>query len=77
MAKKGLTEDQLKFIMSIDASDAQKEIRKLVKTNKELISTNKERRQELYKLEMQGKTETEEYKKLEQVMLKLYLTIKK
>lgn len=68
MAKKGLTEDQLKFIMSIDASDAQKEIRKLVKTNKELISTNKERRQELYKLEMQGKTETEEYKKLEQVI---------
>lgn len=68
MAKKGLTEDQLKFIMSIDASDAQKEIRKLVKTNRELISTNKERRQELYKLEMQGKTETEEYKKLEQVI---------
>lgn len=68
MAKKGLTEDQLNFIMSIDASDAQKEIRKLVKTNRELISTNKERRQELYKLEMQGKTETEEYKKLEQVI---------
>lgn len=68
MAKKGLTEDQLKFIMSIDASDAQKEIRKLVKANRELISTNKERRQELYKLEMQGKTETEEYKKLEQVI---------
>ena len=68
MAKKGLTEDQLNFIMSIDASEAQQEIRKLVKTNKELISTNKERRQELYKLEMQGKTETEEYKKLEQVI---------
>lgn len=68
MAKKGLTEDQLNFIISIDASEAQQEIRKLVKTNKELISTNKERRQELYKLEMQGKTETEEYKKLEQVI---------
>lgn len=64
MAKK-LTEDQINWILSVDASEAQQEIRKLVKTNRELVNVNKERRQELIKLEAQGKKETEEYKNLE------------
>ena len=64
MAKK-LTEDQINWILSVDASDAQQEIRKLVKTNRELVNVNKERRQELIKLEAQGKKETEEYRNLE------------
>ena len=58
MAKK-LTEDQINWILSVDASEAQQEIRKLVKTNRELVNVNKERRQELIKLEAQGKKETE------------------
>lgn len=62
---KGLTEDQINWILSVDASEAQQEIRKLVKTNRELVNVNKERRQELIKLEAQGKKETEEYKNLE------------
>lgn len=64
MAKR-LTEDQINWILSVDASEAQQEIRKLVKTNRELVNVNKERRQELIKLEAQGKKETEEYKNLE------------
>lgn len=64
MAKK-LTEDQINWILSVDASEAQQEIRKLVKTNRELVNVNKERRQELIKLEAAGKKETEEYKNLE------------
>ena len=62
---KGLTEDEMKWILSVDASQAQQEIRKLVKTNRELVNVNKERRQELIKLEAQGKKETEEYRNLE------------
>lgn len=62
---KGLTEDQINWILSVDASEAQQEIRKLVKTNRELVNVNKERRQELIKLEAAGKKETEEYKNLE------------
>lgn len=62
---KGLTEDQINWILSVDASEAQQEIRKLVKTNRELVNVNKERRQELIKLEAVGKKETEEYKNLE------------
>lgn len=62
---KGLTEDQINWILSVDASEAQQEIRKLVKTNRELVNVNKERRQELVKLEAAGKKETEEYKNLE------------
>lgn len=62
---KGLTEDQINWILSVDASEAQQEIRKLVKTNRELVNVNKERRQELIKLEAAGNKETEEYKNLE------------
>lgn len=62
---KGLTEDQINWILSVDVSEAQQEIRKLVKTNRELVNVNKERRQELIKLEAAGKKETEEYKNLE------------
>lgn len=62
---KGLTEDQINWILSVDASEVQQEIRKLVKTNRELVNVNKERRQELIKLEAAGKKETEEYKNLE------------
>lgn len=72
---KGLTEDQINWILSVDASEAQQEIRKLVKTNRELVNVNKERRQELIKLEAAGKKETEEYKNLEAEVKKANRTI--
>lgn len=74
---KGLTEDELKWILSVDASEAQQEIRKLVKTNRELVNVNKERRQELIKLEAAGKKETEEYKNLEAEIKKTTQSITK
>lgn len=74
---KGLTEDEMKWILSVDASQAQQEIRKLVKTNRELVNVNKERRQELIKLEAAGKKETEEYKNLEAEIKKTSQSISK
>lgn len=67
MAKK-FTEDQLNWILSVDSTEAQQGIRALTKTNRELEKANKERRQEMVKLEMQGKTETEAYKNLTAVI---------
>lgn len=69
MAKK-FTEDQLNWILSVDSTEAQQGIRQLTKANRELEKVNKERRQEMYKLEMQGKTETEVYRNLTQVIKK-------
>ena len=44
MAKK-LNEDEIKWILSVESSKAQQEIRKLTKVNRELNKTNKERRE--------------------------------
>lgn len=63
MAKK-LTEDEIKWILSVDATEAQQEIRKLEKNTKTLLTRNKELRQEMLKLEMQGKSNSDEYKNL-------------
>lgn len=59
-----LTEDQIKWILSVESSEAQQEIRKLTKANRELEKANKDRRQEMIKLEMQGKKDTAAYKNL-------------
>lgn len=69
MAKK-FTEDQLNWILSVDSTAAQQGIRQLTKENRELEKANKDRRQEAIKLEMQGKTETEAYRNLTQVIKK-------
>ena len=74
MAKK-LTEDQINWILSVDASDAQQEIHKLTKANKELIKTNKERSQMLRELEAQGKKETDAYRNLSAEIKKTSSTI--
>lgn len=67
MAKK-LTEDQLNWVLSVDSTEAQQGIRKLTKENRELERANKERREEMIRLEMQGKKETEAYKNLSAVI---------
>ena len=64
MAKK-LTEDQINWILSVDASDAQQEIHKLAKSNKELTATNKERNKMLRELEAEGKKNSQAYKNLQ------------
>lgn len=63
MAKK-INEDEIKWILSIESAQAQKEIHKLVKENKELNKTNKERRQLMRELEAQGKKDSDEFKNL-------------
>lgn len=66
MAKgKRLTEDEIKWILSVDASDAQSEILKIDKANRELNKSNKERSNLMRELESQGKKNTAEYKRLE------------
>lgn len=63
MAKK-LTEDELKWILSVDATDAQQKVRGLTKDNNKLNTTNKELKQRMIDLIATGKKESEEYKNL-------------
>jgi len=63
MAKK-LTEDEIKWILSLDATQAQQSIHKLTKANKELESSNKAIRAEMARLTAQGKANSAEYENL-------------
>lgn len=63
MAKK-LTEDELKWILSIDATKAQQELRSLNKDNNKLNASNKELKERMVELIATGKKESEEYKNL-------------
>lgn len=69
MAKK-LNEDEIKWILSVESSKAQQEIRKLTKVNRELNKTNKERRELMRELEAQGKKESDEYQRLDEEIKK-------
>ncbi|MCC8186495.1 MAG: phage tail tape measure protein [Bacteroides sp.] len=60
MAKK-LTEDEIKWIVSVDSKEAQQEIHKLTNKNKELKEENKSNREAMQKLVAQGKKNTQEY----------------
>lgn len=66
MAKKskGLTEDELKWILSVDATDAQQAIHKTDKESKQLVATNKELKKAMLELIAAGKKESDEYKNL-------------
>lgn len=74
MAKK-LNEDEIKYILSVESSKAQQEIRKLTKVNRELNKTNKERRELMRELESQGKKESNEYQRLDEEIKKNNKTI--
>lgn len=74
MAKK-LNEDEIKWILSVESSKAQQEIRKLTKVNRELNKTNKERRELMRELEAQGKKESDEYHRLDEEIKKSNKTI--
>ena len=64
MAKKKLTEDELKWILSIDSTEAQQSARKLDKENKQLASTNKDLKAKMTELVAVGKKDSQEYKNL-------------
>lgn len=63
MAKK-LTEDELKWILSVDATKAQQEVRALSKDNGKLNTTNKELKDRMIDLIATGKKESEEFNRL-------------
>lgn len=63
MAKK-LSEDELKWILSVDATEAQQGIRSLTKDNDKLKASNKELKNRMIDLIATGKKESEEYKNL-------------
>lgn len=77
MAKKKLSEDEIRWILSVDSDEAQQGIHKLTKENKELTKTNKERSALLRQLEAEGKKETQAYKNLEAEIKSASQTISK
>lgn len=63
MGKK-ISEDEIKWILSVNSSQAQQEIHKLTTANKDLTKSNKDYRDEQTKLIAAGKKESAEYKNL-------------
>lgn len=69
MAKK-LSEDEIRWILSVDATEAYQETHKLGKETQKLKTDNKELRKEMLLLKMQGKTNSDEYKNLNDLFTK-------
>lgn len=64
MAKKHLSEDEIKYVISAESSKAQEEIHQLTKETKKLRSEERERKKAMIELEAQGKKNSEEYENL-------------
>lgn len=64
MAKKRISDEEIKLSVVINGNQAQKELYELEKNTREVTAANKELLAEKKKLERQGKQETAEYKKL-------------
>lgn len=64
MAKKHLSEDEIKYVISAESSKAQEEIHQLTKETKKLRSEERERKKTMIELEAQGKKNSEEYDNL-------------
>lgn len=64
MAKKHLSEDEIKYVISADSSKAQQAIHQLAKSTESLRKEEKARRSALIEMEATGKKNTEEYRKL-------------
>lgn len=64
MANKHLSEDQIQYTVDVKTSKAQQEIHKLEVQSASLRNENKQRLQQMIKLEASGKKETEQYKTL-------------
>ena len=61
---KHITEDEIKYVVDVESSKAQQEIRKLEKTSSDLRAENKRRLDQLIKLEAAGKKNSQQYKDL-------------
>lgn len=64
MANKHLSEDQIQYTVDVKTSKAQQEIHKLEVQSASLRNENKQRLQQMIKLEASGKKETEQYKNI-------------
>lgn len=64
MASKHLSEDEIQYTVDVKTAKAQQEIHKLETQSASLRNENKQRLQQMIKLEASGKKETEQYKKL-------------
>lgn len=64
MANKHLTEDEIKYTVNVESSNAQKKIHELEQQTKKLRSENKQRLLQMIKMEAAGKKETDTYKNL-------------
>lgn len=64
MAKAKLSEDQIKWILSLDVTAAEEGYHKLSQENKKLEQRNKDVKKSLLDLEKAGKTESDAFKKL-------------
>lgn len=64
MANKHLSEDHIQYTVDVKTSKAQQEIHKLEVQSASLRNENKQRLQQMIKLEASGKKETEQYKNL-------------
>ena len=66
MAKKHLSEDEIKYIISADSSKAQQAIHQLGKSTASLRREEKARRSALIEMEATGKKNTDQYRKLKE-----------
>ena len=64
MAKK-LTEDEIKWILSIESTQAQQEAHRLEKANRELAKTNRDLTKSMHELVAEGRKDSEAYRNLE------------
>lgn len=64
MANKHLSEDEIQYTIDVKTAKAQQEIHKLETQSASLRNENKQRLQQMIKLEASGKIETDQYKKL-------------
>ena len=64
MANKHLSEDEIQYTVDVKTAKAQQEIHKLETQSAALRNENKQRLQQMIKLEASGKKETDAYKKL-------------
>ena len=64
MANKHLSEDEIQYTIDVKTAKAQQEIHKLETQSAALRNENKQRLQQMVKLEASGKKETDQYKRL-------------
>ena len=64
MANKHLSEDEIQYTIDVKTAKAQQEIHKLETQSAALRNENKQRLQQMIKLEASGRKETDQYKKL-------------